>query len=473
MKNLNLMILVTVFAITTGCVSSDGGGEVTPTTNQELINQINDQISNLNTSSSSTTTTSTTAVETVTARYNWKSDEVVHRDKIRNSLVCDANGAYLPDGTIVVLWCLDNGDVFSKVFDPKTATWSAGTKVTTVQSTDNLKAIAHTTVISSELGGVLYAYDYAGDLYVTFYNPTTAIWSTPELLETDETNLVRYVDVAMNRSGDAVVVWSQGGLRSRIYDSGSGTWQPEKLLSTIAEHGKSVIDDFGTATVVYANGANLMASTFNPLSDWDDGKIVSPNGAVLLFTKFKIPGVELDANGVPAAYWVAADQTNYVLRSASYDKVNGVWNAEKTIYTATGEIEKIDMAMSKNGTAAITWQDTDNNKYVSVNDNGVDGTWGAPHEISNLALSRDIFIEMDDDGNAVVTWLNFSNIGTVAYNAAKKTWVHNTSPGRSDEIAFVMNKASGKGVIFKINNAIEGYYPNTQYYQVISISRYE
>lgn len=191
-------------------------------------------------------------------------------------------------------------------------------------------------------------------------------WGTPQLVETDSTNSASAtVKVAMDRQGNAMVVWAQtDGTRyniwARRYDAAAG-WQTAQLIETTNTGG--VID----------------------------------------------PDVAMDPNGNAIAVWAQSDGTRNNIWANRYVVGMGWGTAVLIETTNTGHAGGVDVGMDTAGNAIAAWGQSDGTRYNIWANRYVVGTgWGTAQLIeaisTNGSMPLSARIAVDTSGNAIAVW---------------------------------------------------------------------
>jgi len=281
-------------------------------------------------------------------------------------------------------------------------------------------------------------YDGSGKHQVYKSEYRNGAWTHPadlaDNISSDGAGAALDPQVAVNNSGDAVIVWQS--VWDNIFKAEylNGTWtSPENLTDNISPDGtllayppRAAMDDNGNAVIVWrqADGSGnyqvYKAEYRNgvwtiPSSPADS---ISPDGTLV----YDSPQVAMNNNGNAIIVWTQSDGSNYQVYKSEYH--NGAWThpadlADNISPDGTDAFTP-QVAMDDNGNAIIVWQQKDNSGYQQIYKAEYrNGTWTYPADLTDK-LSTDgtgAFAPraaMDDNGNAVIVWTQYD--GSANYN---------------------------------------------------------
>jgi hypothetical protein len=256
-------------------------------------------------------------------------------------------------------------------------------------------------------------YDGCSHLSLYAKRLTSGSWGAVTLLEYG-TGDAWSPQVAMDDHGNALVVWTQ-------YDSSSHLNLYAKRFSagswgavTLMEYGAGgvwgpqvAMDNSGNAVVVWSqldssSHMSLYARYFSS-GTW---------GAVTLLKTeagdASSPSVAMDDNGNAMAVWKQTENTMNGYHDHVYAKrfSSGAWEATISIGYDVGVFGP-QVAMDDNGNAMAVWSDfygsAAGGQYISANRYSA-GAWGKDAHISTEWLSVSPQIVMDNQGNAMVVF---------------------------------------------------------------------
>lgn len=250
--------------------------------------------------------------------------------------------------------------------------------------------------------------------------------------------------VAMNNSGNAVIVWQHVYLYGdnnvtfnipKIEFKNDAWTSPEMLTNNISDppqftnNPQVAIDNNGNAVVVWeqSDGTNgqIFKSEYrggtwtNPANLSDP---ISPTGQVAFS-----PQVKMDNNGNAIIVWSQSDGANNQIFKSEYR--NGVWKNPASLadnISPDGQdanpYQEASVRMDNNGNAIITWEQFDGTNWQIFKSEYRGGAWTNPANLSDhispagqdaYSLSDNQFpfpvfhnpqVAMADNGNAIIVW---------------------------------------------------------------------
>jgi hypothetical protein len=245
-------------------------------------------------------------------------------------------------------------------------------------------------------------------------------WGAAQPLETEQTYGAYLPQVAMNRHGDATVVWEQfDGTRyniwARQYVSGTGWLTPSLVDSNDAGDAYSVqvaMDDNGNAVAVWeqfdGTRFNVWGNVYSPDTGWSTAERVEYNttGA----SEYYVPQVAMDNNGNATVVWRQFDGDTVSIWANRYS--NGAWETAQ-------RIERLDItnsmspqvAMDAYGNAMVVWEQFDDSSTYPVvsiwgNRYTSGSGWGEAQALETNVTDHMWYpqVAMDDYGNAIAVW---------------------------------------------------------------------
>ncbi|MBA2728937.1 MAG: hypothetical protein H0U49_12290 [Parachlamydiaceae bacterium] len=171
-------------------------------------------------------------------------------------------------------------------------------------------------------------------------------------------------DIAINSSGDLVVVWYRRfpsniyGIDAATYNAATGTWSSSVTLDSIqgdnfGENPKCAIDEKGNAVAIWLNYENgtIRTAFFTKGSGWGPTLNLGNNAT-------DGPTVVMDPAGNATAIWPGNALTRVIF--SAYKPINGVWGAPEIISTgAANEVRPFQsqepLAVSKQGNVIAVW----------------------------------------------------------------------------------------------------------------------
>jgi hypothetical protein len=249
--------------------------------------------------------------------------------------------------------------------------------------------------------------------------PAGGGWSSP--VEVSAVALgIRNPDVAVNATGDAIVVWQEGtpsgaGIKAALGDV-SGNWGTPETVSTGFDLSRPVvgIDDTGDAVAAwreelpnteYGTGVKILEggtwgslATYGPNSASYDGRLLAVDPA---------------GDAVLVNYYEGAIEA--VGRSAG-----GPWGSVETVKSGGGvRIQAPQLALSANGEAVAVWANgSPGNAAIEAARMDVAGIWGNPEEVHAAGDLHQPSIAIDGAGKATAVWANYGFGGRSAFESA-------------------------------------------------------
>jgi len=264
-------------------------------------------------------------------------------------------------------------------------------------------------------GNAILVYDVngnfgEGDTFARRYMPPPADeWGVETPIENNEERRSDYPQIAMNGSGNAIVVYkvydddaSVYNLFARHYTVSADTWGGETPIENIAEsigHPEIAMDESGNTIVLFRTVLTFASLYSVSTGTWDtDIPIEGMNGA---------PRVAMNGSGNAIATWKQGEDL-----FANRYTLSGGWEGERIIAVGENwenEIYSPAIAMDASGTAIVAYsrvvESYNGDLYVRMYTWSTD-TWGAETllEEMNPGYAGGADIGMDGRGNAVLVW---------------------------------------------------------------------
>lgn len=190
-------------------------------------------------------------------------------------------------------------------------------------------------------------------------------WGTATRIDSNNQGEARLPDVAMDRDGNAIVVWHQPhGSRRSIWSNRrtpSAAWgSPERIDAEDigdADHARIGVDADGYAIAVWkqSNGitTDIWANRYVPGEDWGEAQRIeaTDDGDAL------DPGVAVSASGDAVAVWPRYDGSRYDVWSNAFTPGEG-WGIAERIDPSDqglGQPIAVHVAVDPNGNAVAAW----------------------------------------------------------------------------------------------------------------------
>ena len=232
-------------------------------------------------------------------------------------------------------------------------------------------------------------------------------WGTAQPIETDVSGDAKGPEVAVDSSGNAIAVWYQenGSLHnimSNRYVAGAGWGTAERIeFGNIDCHDpKIAIDSTGNAVVVWNQGdlhyINISSSRYVVGTGWGAAHLIEDD-----YDTSGNPQVAVDDSGNAIAVWASSAGT----RSNRY--VEGIgWGTDELIGPGNSS-QYPQVAIDGLGNAVAVWEQHGGAPYETWSNRYVDGTgWGTAELIGadNSANASRPQVSADGLGNAVAVW---------------------------------------------------------------------
>jgi hypothetical protein len=245
-------------------------------------------------------------------------------------------------------------------------------------------------------------------------SPAEPFISTPAYLSTDPR-------VAMDRDGDALVVWVRKGqdypyqyqleMRARSRD---GAWGPIVALSAPGQVPASptlAVDDDGDAVVAWrsfdGNDHRVNARRVSRTGTLGPLGVLSESGVDALGT-----AVAVDPDGDAVVAWAESQSDGAQIPKARRFGRDGSLSPEIVLSTNPTRAETPAVAIDREGDAVVAWA---NDWVVQARTLSVSGTLGEVETVSaDLSPIDRHFraqVTVDRDGDALVTWMHWSDAG--------------------------------------------------------------
>ena len=334
----------------------------------------------------------------------------------------DAEDAMYPQvamdgsGNAVAVWTQSDGtrdNIWANRYTPS-GEWETATLI---ETNDAGSALIPQVAMDGSGNAVAVWHQYDGtrdNIWANRYTPSGG-WGTAALIETNNAGDAMYPQVAMDGSGNAVAVWHQSdGTRNNIWANRytpSGGWGTAALIET-DDAGSALIpqvamDGSGNAVVVWAQfdgtRGNIWANRYTPAGGWGTAALIETDNA----GNAVYPQVAVDGSGNAVAVWYQSDGTRYNIWANRYTPSGG-WGTAALIETDNaGDAVSPQVAMDGSGNAVAVWYQSDGTRdNIWANWYTPAGGWGtaALIETDNAGSALIPQVAMDGSGNAVAVW---------------------------------------------------------------------
>ena len=242
-------------------------------------------------------------------------------------------------------------------------------------------------------------------------------WGTAELIETNNSGDADEPLVAVDGSGNAVVVWCQWNetgpnVWSNRYVVGEG-WGTAQMIETSERttiYPRVAVDSSGSAIAVWCQDDgishyNIWSNRFVPGAGWGAPELAQTDSA----WHAEGPQVAVDMRGNATAVWRQSDGVRDNIWSNRYVVGTG-WGTAEMIEDQDGYVLYPQVSVSGSGDAVSVWVQHDgvreslwSNRYI------VGEGWGTA-ELVELDDDSNVYeprVVVDGSGNATVVWIQY------------------------------------------------------------------
>ncbi len=275
--------------------------------------------------------------------------------------------------------------------------------------------------------------------------------------------------VVSDNKGNALIVWRQfdasflcAGDCPSAYKSEfrNGAWSSPTSVGNLgvtnpyASPPRAAMDDNGNALIVwrqqYSAGDGIFMSEYRNgvwTQPTSTAQHISPSGSGQTAQN---PQVAMDSNGNAIVVWQQSDGAFYQIYKSEYR--NGAWthpaNLAANISPDSQNAVNPQVAMDNNGNAIIVWQQNDGPTYTQIYKSVYrNGTWTHPTNLTTDHISLDNQnasapqVAMDNNGNAIITWMQASNSSVFKSEYRNGIWQNPSS--LADSISPATRSLSG------------------------------
>jgi len=299
---------------------------------------------------------------------------------------------------------------------------------------------------------VVWNQDYLGsttpdNIQANQYIPGSG-WGIATLIETDNTGRALDPDVGVDASGNGWAVWSQSDgtqfyLYANRYTSGAGWGEPTPIEESDSDDPLSAriaVNASGDALVLWrkpeSGQASVFANRYTPDSGWESAVLLETNnnnGGVLGLR------IGIDSGGNGLAVWSQFDGIKNNVYFNRYTADSGWGEAGLVTTDNTSSASNPSMAIDDDGNALVVWQQSD----------GVRTNIHASHYASGSGWGDAMLLESDNAGDASNSQVAFDGNGS-----AVAVW-HQSDGIRTNIVANRYTPGSGWGdtTLLETNNA--------------------
>jgi len=307
----------------------------------------------------------------------WSAESMIDADN--GDTAFDPQIALDASGNAIVVWD-QSESIWANRYDVITGLWSTAAEIETdntaghsaYSSQIRFDAIGNAIAVWAQYDGVV------DSIWANRYDATAGLWGTEVLIETDNTagHSASVPQIALDASGNAIAVWEQSdgsvvSIWANRYDTTTGLWSTAELIETdnAAGHNGSVpqiaLDASGNAIAVWeqSNGSvdSIWANRYDTTTGlWSEATVIETdndtghNGSE--------PQIALDASGNAIAVWRQSNGSVVSIWANRYDTTTGLWSEATVIETDndTGHNgSEPQIALDASGNAIAVWSQSD------------------------------------------------------------------------------------------------------------------
>lgn len=315
--------------------------------------------------------------------------------------------------------------IYANHFRISTGTWSPTAEP--IETGTAGDALVPTVVVDSSGNGIAVWRQFDGsqfNIWANRYTGSTTSWGTPTLLESDDTGNADAPRIAMDANGNAMAIWSQkvfnwNSILSNRFDASTGGWGTATLVETNdtnnAKFPEVAMDATGNAVVVWEHWENrpdkgfigpsrIASNRFNVgAGTWGTPVFVDADPRIGQF-----PDVTMDGAGNALAAWTQGDDAV----ASRFDAGTGTWGTPVLIETnnvGPEGVERVRIAADTAGNTIAVWDQFDGTE-INIFSNRYSvgtGAWGTAEliETDNAGSARGVRIAKNAlNGNALAVW---------------------------------------------------------------------
>jgi hypothetical protein len=291
-------------------------------------------------------------------------------------------------------------------------------------------------------------------------------WGAAALIEHDDTGDASHPQVVADGNGNAVAAWAQSDgshirIRANRYVAGSGWLTPISIDSdnTDAASPQLAMDGSGNAVVVWTQAGSIWTNRYTAGVGWGAATSISSGG-----TTVAAPQIAVDSNGDAVAVWqqLAGAQNNVW---ASHYLAGWGWGTATTISDGAGDATIPQVAADASGNAVAVWAQFDGTRdNIMANRYLAGGGWGtaALIETDNSGAAANPQVSVGTDGNGMAVWQQSdgtrTNIWANHYSAATgwdgATLIEHDDAGPATDPQVVVDGTDNAVAVWAQNNSV-------------------
>lgn len=261
-------------------------------------------------------------------------------------------------------------------------------------------------------------------------------WSPIDQMD-DDRDSAYIPEVAVDPSGNAVAVWTQGwcenarGVWSNRFEAGTGWSTPEQVDDPSAGDAglfvQVAVDREGNAIAVWhqfgERTTSVWANRSTPGDGWGEPEQIETND----LDYSRDPRIAMDTNGNAIAVWYESDGTRENVWANRYERDRDGWGSPKLLESRNaGSANFPQVAMDPEGNAVAVWRQSDGTRFsVWANRYRLGDKWGEAEliEHNDEGHAAEPSVGLDGSGNAIAVWSQFDG-------ALENIWANRFRPGQ-------------------------------------------
>lgn len=264
------------------------------------------------------------------------------------------------------------------------------------------------------------------------YHSASNSWSaTADLSAAGQTAVD--AQVAVDSSGNAIAVWERFNgsytvVQASRFDAGTGTWGAVVDLSASGQHGDNpqvAFSPSGDAIALWSRGGIIQSSTFSAgTGTWGAAADISVPGQPATD-----PQVAFAPSGDAIGVWERSDGSNAILRWAKYSGATKTWGSTAALSASGQDSDRVRLAFDPVGNAIAVWERSNGSHTIARGARyiGAGNFWGATEDLSaGGADAGRPHVALDASGNAIAVWERSDGAHTIAqasrFNATTNLW---------------------------------------------------
>lgn len=262
----------------------------------------------------------------------------------------------------------------------------------------------------------------------------SSTWATANQIQTLSTagQNASSPQVAINASGEAVAVWSRSNgtntiIQASVLSAGSSTWTTPQDISDAGQNAAApqiAIDSSGNAVVVWSrsNGTNTIiqskiksAGSTSFATTGQDLSLTGQNAA--------IPDIAMTSSGYAVVVWRRSNGTNTIIQAVTKAASSITFGAASDLSATGQDAATPRVEVNSGGDAVVVWVRSNGtfNLTQAATLAAGSSTWSSAETLSaTTAASSEPQVGISSSGEANAVWTFVSGANTVI-NTAKKT----------------------------------------------------